>query len=402
MDYKESLRKLQRIGYSLSSEKDIDALMHLILREAREMLSCDSGTLYIRKTLEGGGDVLEFSDVQNDSLEVCLHMETAPIGPSGTIPGCAAYMGETIVIEDAYSIPAGLPYSFSSDFDLKTGYRTISILAMPMKDRGGHVIGVISLYNRKKDFTARLKSPEDFTQVMPFTEEDIELAGSIASQAAIALENARLYQEIKGLFEGFVDAAVSAVESRDPATAGHSWRVAEMAVELARRVDAVDHGPWKGVRFTKRQLTELRYAGLLHDFGKIGVREHILLKKGSLDEEEIREMRSHVTHTYNFLKKIPWTRDFAGVADIACAHHEKINGAGYPHGMSGDKIPPQGKILMIADIFDALRAPDRPYRESVDIERAIRILEKERDEGAIDADLLEIFIKDRVWEILEN
>ena len=158
MDYRESLRKLTKIGYSLSAEKDIDKLLHLILHEAREMLSCDSGTIYVKRKGADGSERLEFSDVQNDSIHVELERSSLPVA-HGTIPGYAAASGETVLIEDAYALKGDGPYGFSKAFDERTGYRTVSIMAIPMKDKSGEVIGVISLYNKKKDPGARLVTP---------------------------------------------------------------------------------------------------------------------------------------------------------------------------------------------------------------------------------------------------
>jgi HD-GYP domain-containing protein (c-di-GMP phosphodiesterase class II) len=321
-----------------------------------------------------------------------------------------------------------------------------------------------------------------------------------------------LYEDIERLFEGFVTAAVTAIESRDPATSGHSSRVATLTVGLAEAVDRSGNGPYRNTRFTREQVREMRYAGLLHDFGKVGVREEVLVKqkklypqdldvirnrfayliqgvdlafereraevllcggrqahdaalerlrerreaarnrlrrhleaivnanepsvlpegsfdelreinrqtyvdfegverpllgddelqflmirKGNLDDRERREIESHVTHTYRFLEQIPWTRELRGIPEIAYAHHEKLNGAGYPRAVSADAIPVQARIMTIADIFDALTATDRPYKRAVPWEQALDILRMEAKEGTVDADLLESFIGARVF-----
>ena len=329
----------------------------------------------------------------------------------------------------------------------------------------------------------------------------------------MAIDNGRLYQDIERLFEGFVTAAVTAIESRDPATSGHSGRVASMTVELARAVDGLGGGPYRDVKFTREQLRELRYAGLLHDFGKVGVREQVLVKekklyphdlelirhrfayldqraelaferarvellleggraahdaglarlqcerrrgqeelarfmdtivqaneptvlaegsfealesigrrtfvdfdgrlrplledhelqflmirRGNLDERERREIESHVTHTYRFLEQIPWTRELRAIPRIAYAHHEKLNGHGYPNRVIGVEIPVQARIMTIADIYDALTATDRPYKRAVPRDHALDMLAMEAKEGTIDAALLETFIGARVFE----
>jgi HD-GYP domain-containing protein (c-di-GMP phosphodiesterase class II) len=376
------------------------------------------------------------------------------------------------------------------------------------------IIGVLQLINRKRDPELRLSTPESFERdVVPFDARCVEIATALASQAAVAIDNGRLYEDIERLFEGFVTAAVTAIESRDPATSGHSGRVASMTVGLATAVDRLGSGPYRDVTFTREQLRELRYAGLLHDFGKVGVREQVLVKekklypqdldlirhrfayldqrteleferaradllleggrsaydagvkrlecerrmrreelarfmdtivqaneptvlaegsfealeaigqrtfvdfdgrirplledhelqflmirRGNLDEQERREIESHVTHTYRFLEQIPWTRELRAIPRIAYAHHEKLNGHGYPNHVTGIEIPVQARIMTIADIYDALTATDRPYKRAVPRDRALDILGMEAREGTIDAALLETFIGARVFE----
>ena len=339
------------------------------------------------------------------------------------------------------------------------------------------------------------------SEVVPFDTETVELMRSLAAQAAVAVENNLLYKSIERLFEGFVTAAVTAIEQRDPTTSGHSFRVADLTVELARVVDRDDE-KYRDVRFTSEQVREIRYASLLHDFGKVGVREQVLVKekklyplqletlrnrfefamkvgrerrqppqaripprarprgvqgswsrrsmpscasswrrcrrtspssrnrtsrpscrkgsfstssnwpsrssatsaasaagcsnpeevrilsirKGNLDAAERSEIESHVTHTFNFLQKIPWTKDLAAVADIAYAHHEKLNGRGYPRKLTADEIPIQSRMMTVSDIYDALTANDRPYKRAISTERALDILKMEVGDGLLDAE----------------
>src|SRR2546426_11172969 len=148
------------------------------------------------------------------------------------------------------------------------------MLVIPMKDHKEEVIGVLQLINRKRQFDAVLATPADVEQqVVPYSRRTVELVTALAGQAAVAIENSRLYEDIERLFEGFVLAAVTAIEQRDPTTYGHSGRVADMTVGLAETVDRVGDGPFRGVKFSREQLKEIRYAALLHDFGKVGVRE---------------------------------------------------------------------------------------------------------------------------------
>ncbi|PYO78418.1 MAG: HD family phosphohydrolase [Gemmatimonadetes bacterium] len=200
-----------------------------------------------------------------------------------SLAGYTAVTGEPLVIDDAYFLPPDVEYSINRSFDERNGYRTKSMLVIPMKDHKEEVIGVLQLINRKRNPEAMLASPSDVEQqVVPYSKRTVELVTALAGQAAVAMENSRLYEEIERLFEGFVKAAVHAIEQRDPTTFGHSGRVANMTVELAGVVDRADEGIYRAVRFTREQLREIRYAGLLHDFGKVGVREEVLVKAKKL------------------------------------------------------------------------------------------------------------------------
>jgi len=344
-------------------------------------------------------------------------------------------------------------------------------------------------------------------RVRPFSEADERVCSSLAAQAAVALESARLYAEIQDLFEGFVRASVHAIEQRDPTTSGHSQRVADLTVALAQAADRVPDGPFGDVSFTPEDLTEIEYAGLLHDFGKVGVREEVLVKakklyphqlelvmarfdhvrtamqlelmtaqldalrngkpedvaleqqlrtrmdnldhmlevvlaaneptvlpeaaseqlaavaearyvdakgeerpllrgdeldallvlRGSLTPSERLEIQSHVTHTYNFLVRIPWGPNLRRVPEIAGKHHEYLDGSGYPAAVEEPAIPVQARMMTVADIFDALTASDRPYKKAVPVPRALDILESEVGRGKVDRSVFELFVGAKVW-----
>ncbi|MBI2017109.1 MAG: GAF domain-containing protein, partial [Candidatus Rokubacteria bacterium] len=210
-----------------------------------------------------------------------------------SVAGHVALTGQTVNLEDAYDLPATSPFRINRSFDEKFDYRTKSMLVVPMKTPQGETIGALQLINCKPDFGLRLRSPAEAERVVrPFSARHERLANSLASQAAVALSNSRLYESIRQLFEGFVKAAVTAIESRDPTTSGHSFRVANLTVGLASVVDRVATGPYGATRFSADEMMELRYAALLHDFGKVGVREQVLVKAKKLypgDLERIRE-----------------------------------------------------------------------------------------------------------------
>jgi len=505
--------ELTRIGVALGTERDLDTLLDLILTQSRRITSSDAGSLYLIEG-EPGEKRLRFRLAQTYSKPEAPFVEfTMPMDRT-SLAGYAAVTGEPLVIDDAYFLPPDVEYTINRSFDERYGYRTKSMLVIPMKDHKEQVIGVLQLINRKRSLDAVLATPAAVEQqVVPFSKRTVELVTALAGQAAVAIENSQLYREIERLFEGFVQAAVRAIEQRDPTTFGHSGRVANMTVSLAAVVDKAGDGPYSGLTFTREQLREIRYAGLLHDFGKVGVREQVLVKakklyplqlelirqrhdfvrrsaerefwrkraeflethgrqgyepfvrtleaehareltelerfmkavlhaneptvlpatrfeelldlarrtyqdlagaarpyltddevryltipKGSLDEAERLEIESHVNHTYNFLKEIPWTRELQHIPLIAYGHHEKLDGGGYPRGVTGEAIPIQTRMMTISDIYDALTAADRPYKPAVARARALDIMDDEVRAGQLDRELFRLFVDAKVFE----
>src|ERR1019366_3451647 len=275
------LETLNNIGVALSTERNTDALLELILSKSREITSADAGSLYLLEEEPDGGKHLVFKLTQSDSHSVPFRQFTLPID-THSIAGYAATTGQILNIKDAYRI-RNLPFRLNRDFDNKFGYRTKSMLVLPMKDQKDEVIGVLQLINSKKHSEAKLSSLAAVAEeVGPFSLRSQDLASSLASQAAVALENNLLYRDIEKLFEGFVRASVTAIESRDPTTFGHSERVAKLTVALAETVDRMESGPYRDVHFTREDIREIRYASILHDFGKVGVREEVLVKAKKL------------------------------------------------------------------------------------------------------------------------
>jgi HD-GYP domain-containing protein (c-di-GMP phosphodiesterase class II) len=515
----EELHELNKIGVALSAERDISKLLELILAKSREITAADAGSLYLvergKEPDSTSDDQLRFKLTQNDSVAIPFEEFTMPLSEK-SIAGYVALTGQVVNVSDVYHLPPGSPYAGSGgaarSFDERSGYRTKSMLVVPMRDHKDEVIGVVQLINKKRDAKTVLRPVALVEEaVIPFTAVDEELVTSLASQAAVAFENTLLIQDIRKLFESFVQASVTAIESRDPTTSGHSGRVATLTCGLAEKVDASDAPLFKDITFSKDHLKEIRYASLLHDFGKVGVREKVLIKgkklyvgemllvrqrvayikrtleaehfrakleqvmsgqstpellrqmdrdydarreevenifkmisqanepsileeesfralmdlpnrtyidmdgnrqpfltpnevsalsirRGSLSEKERREIESHVTHTFRFLAEIPWTGEFRRVPEIAYAHHEKLDGTGYPRKLKAEEIPVQSKMMTIADIFDALVAWDRPYKKSVPVEKALNILHDEAGHGKLDIPLLNLFIEAKVYE----
>ncbi len=474
------LSSILEVAKAMTAERNLDTLLPLILKEAARVVEADRCSLFI---VDRARNELWSRVAQGANQEIRL-----PIGQG--IAGSVAASGEVVNIKDAYE-----DSRFSREFDAKNAYRTKSILCVPMRDTRGDITGVLQALNAR-----------DGT----FDGEDEELLLALGGQAAQAIENAMLHQDISRLFEGFVQASVMAIESRDPTTAGHSGRVAALTVTLAQATELAPAGPYLGTRFTPEQLQEIRYASLLHDFGKIGVREPVLVKadklyphefelvrqrfevarkdrqlasmqrrlemvklrgdrelpaidqeederlarelkqldealefvtscnkptvmaqggferltelaemsfsdsrerpqtilsaheiqvlsipRGSLSATERREIESHVTHTFKFLSQIPWTGVLRRVPEIAYAHHEKLDGKGYPRALAAERIPVQSKMMAISDVYDALTASDRPYKKAIPHEKALDILHLEAKSG-LDAELLRIFVEAEV------
>ena len=294
------LAELTSVGVALSTERNLLALLDMILTQARRITSSDAGSLYLVERRENGSapTTLRFRLSQNYSLtDLPFQESTVPIDHT-SLAGYTAATGEPLVIEDVYLLPNDVSYRQNRSFDEKFGYRTKSMLVIPMRTHRDEIIGVLQLINRKRDRDAVLSCDADIdAQVMPYDQQSVELVSALASQAAVAIENSLLYEDIERLFEGFVTAAVTAIEQRDPTTSGHSGRVATLTVGLAEAVARAGIGPYSGLAFSREQLRELRYAGLLHDFGKVGVREQVLIKKKKLYPWDLDIIR----HRFAFL-----------------------------------------------------------------------------------------------------
>src|SRR5581483_6288998 len=254
------IAQLNEIGLALSTRRDRESLV---------------------EQDEAGGRRLRFKFTQNDSMNLSFRESVLALD-SSSVAGYVALTGQEVRLADAYRIPPSFPFGFNRTFDEENGYRTRSMLAVPAKNPRGEVIAVVQLINCKRDFTARLSRETADRLVMPFPEACLALLRSLASQAAVALENIHLYENIEALFEGFVRASVSAIEARDPTTYGHSFRVADLTVALAEAVDRDQSRQFRDVHFSRAEMKEVRYASLLHDFGKVGVREEVLVKAKKL------------------------------------------------------------------------------------------------------------------------
>jgi HD-GYP domain-containing protein (c-di-GMP phosphodiesterase class II) len=289
------LTELTRVGVALSTVRDLTSLLEMILSQSRRLTGADAGSVYLTvrdPDDDGRPEALRFKLAQNFSLpSIPLQEHTVPFDHT-SLAGYAASTGEPLVIADVYLLPDDVEYRQNRSFDEKFGYRTKSMLVIPMKSHRDEIVGVLQLINRKRTPDARLSNAHVVErEVISFDQRAVELVTALASQAAVAIENSLLYEDIERLFEGFVTAAVTAIESRDPTTFGHSGRVATLSVGLAEAVDRAGVGAYRAQRFTREQLRELRYAGLLHDFGKVGVREQVLVKEKKLYPADLELIR---------------------------------------------------------------------------------------------------------------
>ncbi len=527
------IEKLLAIGTALSGSNNLGELLCLILSKSREITFSDAGSVYLIDHNDAIPKLI-FKVAQNDSQPINYFQEFAiPITPQ-SLAGYVALTGESLNLPDAYELPPGVSYQMDRRFDLDFDYRTCSVLVLPMQNQDGEIIGVLQLLNRKLKPDI-LIAPENAVKVtQPYSKWEERVVRSLASQAAISIERNQLQQSIENLFDGFVKASVQIIEARDPSTAGHSERVADLTVRLSEEASAVTNGSLRSIYFSDRQIQEIRYAAILHDFGKVGVPEAILIKQKKLYPEQLEVIRhrfalaqrtlemecaqnkfrhllehpnhqhqsiaqtngcnqcdqlqefdnhlaklinklnrywqillevnqpealqtkefqalteealveltelsqytypdidgelkplikpsemlqlmiprgnltpserlaieAHVTHTYEFLKRIPWTKHLKNLPLIAAGHHEKLDGTGYPQGLKQQDIPIQTQILTVADIYDALTASDRPYKNRLSVETTLKILRQEASKNKINSDLVELFEQRQVFKVL--
>lgn len=508
------IEQLNEIGTALIAVQNLDDLLQIIAKKTRQILSADVSCLYLTVDSSKQNNVptlLKFKLANYDINQLNLFESYVDIHENNLL-GYVASKKATIRIDDIYG-DHGFTFEFKNTPETQALYPFKSVISVPLISNKNKLIGVLTIWNKKITRKQAVTFENMDELVVPFTSTDESLLKSIAGQASVAIENSKLYTDINNLFDGFIRASVTAIEARDPSTYGHSERVSQLSLALGRELGEIDIGPYKNVKFTDQQLKELEYAALLHDFGKIGVRENILvkdkklfphevhriqdrvdlwkqskllelsqkkidhllregkldeelfhqleheylaefkkvdhahklflqsnephevknedlehvkiltelefvrpntvsemildkneylkltIKSGSLSQKERKAIQAHVSFTYQFLNKIPWTEELSSIPDIAHAHHEKIDGTGYPRGISGDSIPIPAKVMAVTDVFDALVARDRPYKKAIAVLDALKILEYEGKTQKLDKDLVEIFIYRSIFRI---
>ena len=518
--YKKNITKIEdniKIGHALAAEKNHYRLFHTILYYSKKLAGADAGSIFIVEEKENR-KFLRFKYSHTFSKNLPYEEFTMPMD-TNSIAGYVAVTGEILNIPDVYDINKNMPYSFNKKFDITNNYLTQSILVVPMRDHLNKIIGVIQLINCKEDsdtFTGNeayeivLNDEDDMEKyVQPFGKSAEDVIQSIAGEAAIALENIQMLNQMKNQFDSFVKASVTAIESRDPATSGHSFRVAEVSQLIADCISESTLDPFSEVYFTKEQLKMLEYAAMVHDFGKIYIDPGIFLKgkklfekdysflllrleliysvlknnllnekqnsssllhepieeeyrskfesvavirtmlaqlndptasvenlddtldgiismretlecrdsegnlipllteqeiinlrikRGSLNPIERKIIESHVNYSYSFVSQIPWPPEYARIPEIILCHHEMLDGSGYPNGNKGTTaIPLEARIISIADIFDALRAADRPYKKSMPLKVVLKILNEEADQNKLDKNIVNLFIENKLY-----
>ncbi|MBI5006923.1 MAG: GAF domain-containing protein [Nitrosomonadales bacterium] len=492
------LSDLNAIGAALSSERDIHRLLENILTAAKKITNADAGTLYL---VDAERQVLTFEILHNDSLNIRMGGTSGnpiPFYPIALyhdgVPNLAMVVsysvlrGETVNIPDAY-IAAGFDFSGTKKFDAKTGYHSRSFLAVPMRNHDHEIIGVLQLINALDEKTGGVKQ---------FSKDDQQLLESLGSQAAIALSNRRLIQQLEELFESLINLINTAIDDKSPYTGGHCARVPALTMMLAEAANLSKLGSLGDFNLTDKDRYELKIAGLLHDCGKITTPVHVVdkstklqtifdrialidtrfevlkrdaeiamlrgaqseqafaafvrqldedreflrrcnigsekmqdadvarvqqiakypwrntrgedadflsaeevenltIRAGTLTAAEREIINHHINVTIKMLEALPWPNHLKNVPEYAGGHHERMDGKGYPRGLTREQMSIQARVMGIADIFEALTAKDRPYKEGKTLTESLQILGKFKENGHIDPELFDVFIRDKVY-----
>lgn len=287
---REREQRLIELTNLLVGEIELDELLDRVVTGLRSVTDSDGGSLYLAENKTE----LRFAVAQNDSKDIPFSTFKIPIDHN-SIAGYAAATGETLRFDDVYQIEPSQPFQFSSSFDERFDYRTMSMLVVPLQTRNGKTVGVVQLINKKKDPSAKLSdSSTAAEQIVSYSQEDADFLNIVACQAALAIERAQLYDGIEKLLRGMVEASAASIESRDKTTAGHSQRIAGYTVAFAKRINKCNEGFFKGIHFTDDQIRELFYAAMLHDVGKIGVRENVLTKANKLSNDRLETIHLRI------------------------------------------------------------------------------------------------------------
>ena len=500
----EHISKMHEIGTALSAENNLDKLLEMILTHAKESTGADGGTLYLTSKDEKS---LHFSVVQTTSLNIAmggtlgeitwppleLYHEDGNKNLEMVAAKCALE-GKIINIDDVYETQE-FNFEGTKKFDAGTGFRSKSMLVIPMKNYENEIIGVCQLINRIDNKTKK---------TIPFNNKDVEILSALASQAAVAITNTQLIQDLRLLLESFIKSIASAIDAKSPYTGGHVNKVAEITMLIVNELNDTKDGKYKDINYSHDQLNELRIAALMHDIGKITTPEYVVdkstklqtifdrieiirtryevlkrdaeieflhqkmsafennkpdiiaelekvledklskynedlkflensnvggefmsddkiqrleeiskhsfklknneinlinsdelenlsIRKGTLTEDERQVINNHAQVSLDMLNVLPFPKKLHRVPQIAGGHHEKLNGKGYPLGLDASQLSLESRVLALADIFEALTACDRPYKDAKTLSQSMKIIDFMVKDGELDGDLVGFF-----------
>ena len=365
-----NIEELLNIGIALSSVHDLDKLLDMILSEAQKLTSADSGSIYLVE-----GDKLIFKTSRSNTyFKRWGEKKTREIFKSFEMPitkqSIAGYVALTcrpLNIHDVQTIPQDFEFHYNPTLDKKYDYKTVSMLVIPMLNRAGNIIGILQLINSLSD-----------GKIVPFTDEHEKITTSFSSQAAVAIQNAKLTEDLKSAHFDTIFRLSAAAEYRDKETGNHIKRVSHYSKIIAEKM---------GLSAEETEL--IFWAAPMHDIGKLGIPDAILQKPGKLTPEERTVMEQHTVIGAMVLKDT--TADVLKKSRIvALTHHEKVDGTGYPLKLKGNEIPIEGKIIALADVYDALSSK-RCYKEPFCEEKVISIL-KEGSGTHFDEKILDVFL----------
>ena len=358
MDRVKKLEILLEFGKKIQAERNIEKLIKLLTEEATELLEAERATVF----------VLDKEKKKLWSLVgLGLDKQKIEIPMNEGIAGYVATTGESLNVPNAYK-----DERFNKEIDKKTGFRTKTILAVPIRNLKGEIMGVFQVLN-KKDTT--------------FNEEDEEILNMLASQAGVAIENSKLYSQLKEAFSSFIESLAQALDARDHITSGHTLRVANLSMLIGKKLG-----------LNEEEIEILHHAAWLHDIGKIGIKDSVLAKPGKLTEEEFNHIKTHTILTKQILDKIKFYGKMKDIPLIASSHHERYDGRGYNLGLKGTEIPLLSRIISVSDVFDALTSK-RHYRDPMPILQVLEIIEDGKGKN-FDPKIVEIFFTLSLFEIL--
>lgn len=512
-DLQTHITKLVRIGIALSAERDLDTLLEMIVDEARRFTRADGGTLYV-----GSEDrlYLDWKILHNKTMGTRMGGTSHVKVEASVFPPVPLHVDELLNTANVctYVANAGVPvnipnvyethgfdFSGTRRYDGGTGYRSQSMLVVPMRNHEDDIIGVLQLINAHDSET---------DAVIAFSEEHEDLILSLASQAAVGITNAKLIQDLENLFDAFIRTTATAIDEKSPYTAGHVRRVADLTMRIVEAANACAEGDLADVTFSAEEMNELRIAAWMHDVGKMTTPEYVVdkakkletiydriqtlqtrwqllareaevealrkkldllgadggdqrlrtiddecaqrktelaeeiafieqcnmggeymedadiarleeiakrtygvngervpqltenelenlcIRKGTLTEAERLVINNHATVSIKMLSQLPFSKGLSHVPEYAGGHHEKLNGEGYPQGLTADELPLQSRILAVADVFEALTAPDRPYRPPMKLSQALKILGFMVKDGELDSRVVDLLTESGV------